>query len=292
MILQTETAYYHSSGMARRFAAGEEAPGDGWSTEQFPGVSARWVRQPEAAVPDRTPEPAEREARIWFALASAETGDGFQVIDTTGFSFAGVAFGDSPPADPSAWSWRPLPTAGDTGAEKSAEATPEAPEQPQSAEELREDLADVALHGSGTLDAIVNIGEHRVQLGGLVLASFRESGLTTADWNALEPAERDELLVATHVRLGASPDAFAAEIDPASVLPAPIVDEDPADPPADKVNPLLDADGDNRMGGSIDKYDQMSDEALRVFIQEKTEQLPNGRAKRPRLLELARKYGA
>lgn len=79
--------------------------------------------------------------------------------------------------------------------------------------------ADDTLYGSSVLDAIVTIGDLRVQLGGVVRASFTESGLSVQAWNDLPEADREGRLAATIERLTQSPEAAAAEIDPATVMP-------------------------------------------------------------------------
>lgn len=56
----------------------------------------------------------------------------------------------------------------------------------------------VALHGSNTLPALINIGENRpeLQLGDVVARAHQASGLSIEDWNALADADRDEKLIA------------------------------------------------------------------------------------------------
>lgn len=95
------------------------------------------------------------------------------------------------------------------------------------------------LLGSSVLPSIVEVGALKVQLGGLVVASQRESGLSVADWNAEDEPAREARLQATLDRLSADPEAAAAEIDASAVLPAPEVGEtvetkaDPVEIPAD-----------------------------------------------------------
>ncbi|MBI5940663.1 MAG: hypothetical protein HY859_09575 [Caulobacterales bacterium] len=89
------------------------------------------------------------------------------------------------------------------------------------------------LLGSSDLPAIVEVGALRVQLGGLVVASQRESGLSVADWNAEDEPTREGRLQATLNRLAADPGAAAAEIDAASIVPA-VESSD-----ADETNPTV-----------------------------------------------------
>lgn len=125
----------------------------------------------------------------------------------------------------------------------------------RAAEEAAEVLAaqrgvDDFLLGSSVLDAIVIIGDLRAQLGGLVVASQVESGLSSNAWNDLSEADREARLAATIERLTASPDAARAEIDPASMLP-------PAEP---ELTPeqiaALDRDHDGAAGGSTAATDE------------------------------------
>jgi hypothetical protein len=53
----------------------------------------------------------------------------------------------------------------------------------------------VALLGSDTLNAELQVGEGTIQLGTLVAAAHEASGLSAEDWNALDPAKRDEMLL-------------------------------------------------------------------------------------------------
>ncbi|MFZ5669122.1 MAG: hypothetical protein ACOY4K_06485 [Pseudomonadota bacterium] len=92
-------------------------------------------------------------------------------------------------------------------------------------EEARAKKGPGFLLGSSVLEAILEVGERKVQLGGLVVASQKESGLSVADWNALPEADREAKLAATLERLRADPAAAEAEIDPASVLPQEQTDE-------------------------------------------------------------------
>ncbi len=45
MILQAETVFYHVDGDVRLFAAGDEAPGEGWSTTPQPAAIERLARE-------------------------------------------------------------------------------------------------------------------------------------------------------------------------------------------------------------------------------------------------------
>lgn len=50
------------------------------------------------------------------------------------------------------------------------------------------------ISGSSTLPALIDIAGVEVQLGTVVAAAHAASGLSAADWDALDPAKRDELL--------------------------------------------------------------------------------------------------
>lgn len=78
--------------------------------------------------------------------------------------------------------------------------------------------ADDTLLGSNIQPAHVLVGEHTVQLGGVVAAAHRESGLTVAEWNALVEWDREVRLSNTIARLASDEAAFADEVDPTSVI--------------------------------------------------------------------------
>lgn len=85
------------------------------------------------------------------------------------------------------------------------------------------------LLGSSVLPAVVEIGELKVQLGGLVLAACRMSLRTTDEWNALSEPDREAELAKAIEALSADPELAKAQIDPASIVPdvvdAPSVDD-------------------------------------------------------------------
>lgn len=71
--------------------------------------------------------------------------------------------------------------------------------------------AQAILHGSNTLAAVIALTAGiEVQLGTVVARAHKESGLSAEDWNALEEAERDELLNATVETMKAEAEAKIA----------------------------------------------------------------------------------
>lgn len=102
----------------------------------------------------------------------------------------------------------------------------------ETAADKQEREPDGYLLGSSLLPAQVPIGAMTVALGGLVLASQRESGLTVNAWNDLDEPIREGWLAGTLGRLAADPDAAAAEIDASC-----IVDVSGADADATKEKP-------------------------------------------------------
>lgn len=89
---------------------------------------------------------------------------------------------------------------------RAAEAAADEPEPPVE-----------ALLGTDKLPSMVDIAEGRhAQLGDIVRGAFQESGLSAADWNALDPTDRDDFILA---HLDVMRAAFAAPAPAAKAKP-------------------------------------------------------------------------
>lgn len=138
-----------------------------------------------------------------------------------------------------------------------------APGGAHAAETEDDGFADT-LYGSSVLPAIVELGDYRVQLGGVVAAAFAkfEAGRegqtdSVAAWNALPEAEREDLLGQFVAEMIAAPDTVEAVIPAASIVerPAPAQDGAGGEAPTPPVDPAERPD-----------FDAMPHADLKVFL--------------------------
>lgn len=158
-----------------------------------------------------------------------------------------------------------------------------------------------SIFGTDAFPAQLELNGYRIQLGGLVAAAFRESGLGVGGWNELDRAERDELITATRNRLAepANRAAITQEIPSPSILRAPLPAEPAAPAPQDaqdgqdagKGTEGADADENGHSGADID-FDEYEDAALHAYIAGKGGKRLPSNTSRARLLERAKELYA
>jgi len=76
------------------------------------------------------------------------------------------------------------------------------------------------LYGSSTLGSQVDVGGIIFTLGDIVAGAHTASGLSVADWNALDEAKRDALLTA-HIDAMRKAAGASAPVEPPAAPPAP-----------------------------------------------------------------------
>jgi hypothetical protein len=152
------------------------------------------------AIRARAPEVAAAGTGLQIETATGElflmdgASDDAPTADDSIAGAANLSSGPAAPGEPAAA--EESPPVAEAAAEAPAEAAPaeEAPEGAQAAEPEAEAPEILILLGSSTIGALIDVNGEQVQLGTVVAAAHQRSGMSAADWNALDDATRDGLL--------------------------------------------------------------------------------------------------